>query len=53
MKKLLYVGVYFWGALQGGGDGQDEAIWKNGAVNFPVGEYWLIFYPSLMDCFKV
>lgn len=47
------VGVHFWGAFQVGGAGQDEAIWKNEAVNFPVSEYWLIVYPSLMDCFKV
>lgn len=46
------LGVYL-GAFERGGRGQDEAIWKYGAVNSPMSEYWPMCFSSLEDCFKI
>lgn len=46
------LGVYL-GAFERGGRGQDAAIWKYGAINSPMSEYWPMFYSSLEDWFKV
>lgn len=45
--------TYFLGAFRRGRRGQNEAIWKYGAVNSAMSEYWPMFCPSLVDCFKV